>query len=294
LQECDPRNIGIGNEFILTLVVPNIQSRLSDEAALVLDKALIWWICSPGGTTVPQHIQDRVKTAYNDAREGGDESENPINKVPLVVTGDEGVVHIDELPHEEHPEAVVCSGDATGRSAGRLTISGNGTRSVREHLIALQSQCFSLRRSLEELSVNRAEDRIISTRKCQTLNENLKRKAIQPARRIVPPAATAIVTDNDSASLSSNPRTLHLLWEEYQHGIGGRKAAKLFTSQERGRLKHNVAERLCGTLFHRLSVLAIHPMMLLIECMRYGVQSSVTTVINRLENILKRRHSTPV
>jgi hypothetical protein len=153
------------------------------------------------------------------------------------------VVHINELPHEEHPEAVVGSGDATDRSEGRLTISGNGTRSVREHLLELQSQCFSPRRSLEELSANRLEDRIISTRQYQTLNANLKRIAIQPARRIVPPAATAIVTDNDSASLSPNPRTLHLLWEEYQHGIGARKSAKLFTSQERGRLKHKYCRR---------------------------------------------------
>jgi hypothetical protein len=67
--------------------VPNIRSRLSDEASLILGKALMWWIYSPGGATVPQHIQDRVKIAYDDAREG-DESVNPINKVPLVVTGD--------------------------------------------------------------------------------------------------------------------------------------------------------------------------------------------------------------
>jgi hypothetical protein len=82
-----------------------------------------------GHSAVPRHnIQDRVKTAYNEAREGDESSGvNPINKVQAMKVW--YIVSIDELPHEEHPEAVVGSGDATDRSAGRLTISGNGIHS---------------------------------------------------------------------------------------------------------------------------------------------------------------------
>ena len=40
-----------------------------------------------------------------------------------------------------------------------------------------------------------------------------------------------------SATLSRVPRTLHLLWTEYEVGIGGRKAAKDFTAHERGKEK---------------------------------------------------------
>jgi hypothetical protein len=36
------------------------------------------------------------------------------------------------------------------------------------------------------------------------------------------------------ASLSPNPKTLYKVWQEHQVGIGGRKAAKLFTTKERG------------------------------------------------------------
>ena len=36
------------------------------------------------------------------------------------------------------------------------------------------------------------------------------------------------------AALSPTPRNLFELWQEYQVGIGGRKAARLFTSKERG------------------------------------------------------------
>jgi hypothetical protein len=37
------------------------------------------------------------------------------------------------------------------------------------------------------------------------------------------------------AELVANPKDLFTLWDEYQNGIGHRKAARLFTPQERGR-----------------------------------------------------------
>ena len=44
-------------------------------------------------------------------------------------------------------------------------------------------------------------------------------------------------------TLTANPRTLHLLWEEYEHGIAGRKAARIFLREERGRVKHKYCRR---------------------------------------------------
>ena len=40
------------------------------------------------------------------------------------------------------------------------------------------------------------------------------------------------------AVLSKRPRTLYVLWQEYEFGIAGKKAAKLFNTGERGRNKH--------------------------------------------------------
>ena len=45
------------------------------------------------------------------------------------------------------------------------------------------------------------------------------------------------------ATLSKNPKTLYVLWQEYQFGVGGRKAAKLFTAEERGKVKYNYSLR---------------------------------------------------
>jgi hypothetical protein len=40
-----------------------------------------------------------------------------------------------------------------------------------------------------------------------------------------------------NSSLSKTPKTLFVLWQEWEVGIGGRKPAKLFTRVERGRVK---------------------------------------------------------
>ena len=53
------------------------------------------------------------------------------------------------------------------------------------------------------------------------------------------------VVDNvdRNATLTATPRSLHLLWTEYMHGVGGRKAARLFTPAERGKVKHKYSLR---------------------------------------------------
>jgi hypothetical protein len=46
-----------------------------------------------------------------------------------------------------------------------------------------------------------------------------------------------------NARLSRNPKTLYVLWEEYTVGLGGFKAARLFTTAERGRSKFTYCRR---------------------------------------------------
>ena len=44
-------------------------------------------------------------------------------------------------------------------------------------------------------------------------------------------------------ALCSKPRDLFQLWEEFEFGIGGRKAAKRFSTRERGRVKYKYHRR---------------------------------------------------
>jgi hypothetical protein len=86
------------------------------------------------------------------------------------------------------------------------------------------------------------------------------------------------------AGLSPNPRTLYLLGDEYMNGVGGRKPAKDFTRQERGRVKFkyhrrghvwNVVARLVdGGVSADVALDKIYAV--------YGVGSSVTSIINQM------------
>jgi hypothetical protein len=81
------------------------------------------------------------------------------------------------------------------------------------------------------------------------LNNYIQRIAIQPARRRAIDnnndnnAAPPVENEDGHITLSPNPRDLHSLWQEYEFGIGGRKAARLFTAVERGRVKYTYHRR---------------------------------------------------
>jgi hypothetical protein len=69
--EVDAENalIGMLKTFILCNVVPNIRKRLSDAAALVLGKALLWLVYSPFDATnnvVPQDLKNRIQMEWNE------------------------------------------------------------------------------------------------------------------------------------------------------------------------------------------------------------------------------------
>ena len=62
-----------------------------------------------------------------------------------------------------------------------------------------------------------------------------------------------------NATLSKTPRDLETLWNEYENGIGGRKAAKDFNDAERGRVtgpysKRNHVWKLIGRLVNKRGV----------------------------------------
>jgi hypothetical protein len=79
---------------------------------------------------------------------------------------------------------------------------------------------------------------------------NLRRIATQPiVRNVAPPEEGEEEAGNNNAEAifaaapCANPRSLHVLWEECERGISGRKPARLFTRQERGRVKHKCHRR---------------------------------------------------
>jgi hypothetical protein len=115
------------------------------------------------------------------------------------------------------------------------------------------------------------------------VNKSIRRIAIQPARRVRNNNANEI----RNAALPPNPRSLHVLWQEYEFGIGGRKSAKWFTTEERGRVKYSYYRR--KVIWDRIAAMIRAGWMSATAVDRipevYGANSSVTMVINAM-----RRH----
>jgi hypothetical protein len=114
-----------------------------------------------------------------------------------------------------------------------------------------------------------------------------------------PATATATATTNGrdaaipfEATLSPNPRTLSLLWQEYQFGIGGRRPARSFTAKERGRVKHMYHRRkvvwdVLDTLVRGAGMTAPHAIEKIYSV--YGVnQSNLLSLMNRMRVDRKR------
>jgi hypothetical protein len=88
------------------------------------------------------------------------------------------------------------------------------------------------------------------------------------------------------ATLSRNPRTLYVLWLEYMEGIGGRKAARLFTAQERGQVKYNYHRRKVAWDAIATMVRAGNNADVAIDKIYevYGRQNRITVIINRMRH----------
>ena len=88
-----------------------------------------------------------------------------------------------------------------------------------------------------------------------------------------------------NARLSDKPKTLHDLWQEYQHGIGGNIAARLFRSRERGRCKTNSRRNLVWKVVKDMILAGLDAD---VACERiyqaYGQNKSVSYIINRMYN----------
>ncbi len=243
--------------FILSKVVPNNRKRLPDSAALVLGKALLRLIYSPYDSTnhlVPQAFKDRIRLDLNAivaATVRGVDCNapdyNPIRRVLVDVTGNQGCVYIDVVPVFDGEQAAV----GTVEHGGAEILGGGGAAGVSAQLLSLQAAASQIRRELQELRTNQMADRVLFTKHFTVVNGNLQiinlQLGVRGGQRTTPgddddvaaAALTAIAGRGAPPSLSPNPKNLFELWDEYQVGIGGRKAARLFSQEEcGGKVKH--------------------------------------------------------
>lgn len=242
---------GIIDDWLLTHVVPNLSrsTTLSQQVALVLAPPVLWSAFEDSMEEyIPVALKDRIRTAYNSLDNQLPEGQNPVQRIPIIVTGHDDQVIITEV----FPEEDVDGDNGQARNIA-VNIDGGGSRD--DLLRAVYAVVGIQRRESRDRgeSILSRLDRLneyvlqMDQRHIQQMNalhRSIRRIALQPVQRPrignleegKEEEVGLIATVN--ATLMKNPRTLHLLWQEYEIGIGGRKPAKNFTVSERGRVKY--------------------------------------------------------
>jgi hypothetical protein len=240
---------GITWAWIKEHVVPGIAQKFGPLNTIVEVLALpLLWACHDPveSRRVPLELGSRIRVAYGLIRILPPEV-NPVKRVMLAVYQIQEQLCIDPLISEEV--------EAESTPALRATGSQGNNSQTTGLLIQLQQQ----RQQMETMQQTLAT--VISTTAtnlqlhCNSMfaivNRNISRVAVQPPRMATPlqRQQNLLIQEHDNnqlpAELSPLPRSLILLWQEWQTGIGGRKPAKDFTPSERGAVKFNFSRRKC-------------------------------------------------
>jgi hypothetical protein len=194
---------------ILRNVVPNICCRLPDSTAIVLGKAALWLCFSSHGNkfVCAEYSDQRLKTEYVEAGIVGPEIENPILKVQIVVSGDQGTFYMQKLSMVGVDVQVAAAGGQNNHDGGErvrgataaataprnsdvvgnklLDGHGRSEDQMRDSMLAVQPGIHLLRR--ENVDIKGAMASLSSTveRGFSIVNGNIRRLGDQPGTRVV-------------------------------------------------------------------------------------------------------------
>ena len=282
---------GIGNDFLLAAVVPHINRRFGADIAVLLGLPLLWaCMDTTFKSWLPSDLVNPVVAEYEKFRTM-DVNENSVDKVRFLVTGNGGNLRIDEMCGTEENSGVCENGPYSHDNA---------------MIQAIYSQVRNLRASSDELKSSLNVRFGCVDQKMSVMGSNLNRIAAQPflrkngllgqSNRDKPPQEGNVVASSSTEKASyaytlyTTPKTLDILWEEYEFGIGGRVPAKNFTSIQRGKVKHSYARRkiIWDCILNQIS----KGYTAQTACKRiydvYSHNTSVTKIINKMKLDKKR------
>ena len=285
---------GITDEWILQHVVPHIvAARVPRQACVVLGRALLWKVAEraldgESPHLVPAEIVERVSEAYRDLGERNKlpVHENPVRRANLGVSGVDAELHVFE----------VLGGDDEGGAGGGATGDGRHQRGVRDAEVRfLASEVARCRRTVENAEEEGTRRSIKLEDRMRSIEKSMKRIALQPGRKVAPAArqeedGEAVVRPALVADLSKRPKFLHDLWKEWIVGSTGKKAAKDFTSAERG--AHKSIYSLRKVFWEKIAELVRAGMTADRACdlvyEAYGLSLSVTEILRKMRTDRKR------
>jgi hypothetical protein len=246
-------NSGVDNAWLGEHVVPNIATRYPEEVWSVLGTALLWACFDQEASPyVPAWIRDHVVQSYQQLGEHVPEGENPVEKLHLVISGNDDMVDIQALAPAADGAAAAAPGvaNAAGTHATMLALQ-NEIRNLRFETAELFQQ---LNNRMGRMETNQQHQHERVHENLQRLNQ-LRFPVVRHRQAQAQPeganngnahnAANAQVPleQGRPATLFPRPSTLNILWQEYQFGVGGRLPARLFTREQSGRVKHAYCRR---------------------------------------------------
>lgn len=235
---------------------------------------------------IPLTLSSRIQEAYGRIRVL-DEGVNPVKKVRLRIRRLQDQLCIDEIADD----------DDDTNAAGNEREQNDNTNIILLQMQQIQSQLAAQFDQLQQSFNNLRSD---FSAKVSNLNRNMNRIIIQPPRQATPQQrqerddnnnieeAAAFHNETERqqliAQLSKTPRSLYDLWTEYQHGIGGNKAAKDFTYTERGKCKFKYCRRKvvwdCVSRHVNAGDSAVAAIKKIYDC--YGNSLTVSAIINAM------------
>ena len=289
---------GLVDCWVLKNVVPNISKyHFCKKSAAVFGKAILWACFDPVASKhVPQDILLRVQSQYERIRTLEPET-NPVKKVGLIVCGHEGQLFIDDLVVDGEGPAV---NDET--QAATVTDLNLTRRRQSSELQAVLSQLAVIRKQNEVLHTELDITKTHICKKLKYMADTMNRIAAIPATMSEKRYLNLTSTDTNpslsyspllptgpkkqAAKLCRNPKSLYMLWNEYEFGIGGRRPAKTFSKEERGTDRFNYYKR---NIFWSLVVEMVHRGRSANDAIdkiyqAYGYKTSVTKIIKKLQD----------
>ena len=244
-------NSNVSDAFILEYVSPLIRRKLGPAVALTLGKALFWGAMDDEARKLLEStLVERIRDAYERIRTL-DIGTNPIKKVNLVISGFEGTLYIDEIREADEDQAPVAQQEQQNNEEGITQRMNPARQQVHDQnqLLGVYSQISSLNRQCTEIKNELETLRSTQNDNMSRMHSSIRRIHMFPLARNRENNADGGSSDRSSGApqvmptLMKCPKTLNVLWQEYEFGINGQKAAKHYTSRERGNSRYTYHRR---------------------------------------------------
>ena len=279
---------GLSNEWIIQHVTPNTATVYGTKMATILGNALLWACCDEDAKSiVDTTLHKRVMAAYNAVNHAVDDNKNPVHKVGLVLRESNGVSIIN-----------TCNFETANQPDNRENTTNNNSR-----LQMVETMLQAVMQNQTNLQNTMVHEFAENSKLLRKIDRLQKRMAAVPAVRATRKGTEKVTIaqdeDNDDDTVGRNTRTIHVpqdllspcpkdlftLWKEYEFGLGNRKPARLFTTEERGKVssifsKRNKVWKLIQDLINKRS----EPSNIIIDAIyaTYGYES-VTNIIKKIQ-----------